>query len=130
MGIGAVHGNPYDGATLQPALAQVQRLTGQSLKQVLVDRGFRGQTHHPEDVAVLLCGQKQPSSALKRLLRRRSALEPVIGHSKADPALGRNYLQGQAGDRMNALLVGCGFNLRKLCRFLASPVADTAPSPS
>jgi IS5 family transposase len=48
------------------------------------------------------------------LLKRRSAIEPVIGHGKVDHALGRNYLLGQAGDRLNALLVGCGFNLRKL----------------
>jgi IS5 family transposase len=43
--------------------------------------------------------------------------EPVIGHSKQDHALGRNYLQGQIGDRINAFLVGCGFNLRKLFHF-------------
>jgi hypothetical protein len=28
----------------------------------------------------------------------------------------RNYLQGKNGDCINALLVGCGFNLRKLLR--------------
>jgi transposase, IS5 family len=51
-----------------------------------------------------------------------------IRHSKSDYALGRNYLQGQVGDQANALLVGCGFNLRKLCHFLISTTAETAQS--
>lgn len=120
VGIEAHHGNPYDGATLKPALAQVERLTAINPQQVLVDQGFRGQEHHPEAIEVLVCGGRKHPSSLKRLLRRRSAIEPVIGHGKADHALGRNYLQGQVGDRLNALLVGCGFNLRKLCHFLVS----------
>lgn len=53
---------------------------------------------------------------LKRLLRRRSAIEPVIGHLKQDHQLKRHYLQGKDGDDINALLAGCGFNLRKLIR--------------
>lgn len=55
--------------------------------------------------------------SLKHLLKRCSAIEPVIGHSKQDDSLKRNYLRGKAGDRINALLAGCGFNLRKLFRF-------------
>ncbi|HEY9628293.1 MAG TPA: hypothetical protein V6C84_13415 [Coleofasciculaceae cyanobacterium] len=107
-------GNPYDGATLKPAIAQVERLTAIKPQQVLVDQGFRGKEHHPAAVEVLVCGDCKPLGSLKRLLKRRSAIEPVIGHGKVDHALGRNYLLGQAGDRLNALLVGCGFNLRKL----------------
>ena len=61
---------------------------------------------------------------LKRLVKRRSAIEPVIGHAKQDHALKRNYLHGQQGDRINSLLAACGFNLRKLYRcFLNSPVS-------
>jgi IS5 family transposase len=128
VGIDAHHDNPYDGATLKPALAQVERLSGLKPQQALVDQGFRGQDYHPPEVEVLLCDNRKRPKHLKRLFKRRSAIEPVIGHAKHDHALGRNYLQGQIGDRINALLVGCGFNLRKLCRFLASADPDTAQS--
>lgn len=51
---------------------------------------------------------------LKRELRRRSAIEPEIGHMKADGLLGRNHLKGMAGDAMHALLCGAGHNMRKI----------------
>jgi IS5 family transposase len=59
---------------------------------------------------------------LKALLRRRSAIEPVIGHLKQEHGMHRNHLLGQEGDRINALLTGCGFNLRKLWRFFKESV--------
>ncbi len=40
VGIEAHHGNPYDGATLKPAIAQVERLSATKPQQVLVDQGF------------------------------------------------------------------------------------------
>ena len=48
-------------------------------------------------------------------------IEPVIGHCKSDNRLDRNYLKGFEGDRVNAILSACGFNIRKLLRkiFLA-----------
>jgi len=98
VGTAAVHGNPYDGATLSDVMTQTSELTGVAPKQAAVDKGFRG--------------------VLKRLVKRRSAIEPVIGHLKHDHALGRNFLQGKQGDRINALLAACGFNLRKLYRGL------------
>lgn len=123
VGIDAVHGNPYDGATLKSALAQTQKLTAVKPRQAFVDKGFRGVTHHPPEVEVFVAGTRKLTGALKRWLKRRSAIEPVIGHSKQDYALGRNFLQGKIGDRINACLAGCGFNLRKLFRFfLTHPV--------
>ena len=122
VGIAAQHGNPYDGATLDPALSQVQRLTGVSPLQATVDRGFRGKEHHPTNVEVLVGDQRKHTGRLKQLFKRRSAIEPVIGHTKSDHSLGRNYLKGQVGDCINALLAGCGFNLRKLFHFLMTPV--------
>ncbi len=115
VGIKALHGYPYDGHTLKAAHAQVAQLTGVKPTELFVDRGYRGAQHHPEDAQVYLSGRKL-SGTLKRLLRRRSAIEPVIGHLKQDHRMKRNYLQGSAGDEINALLVGSGFNLRKLLR--------------
>ncbi|MEQ8253827.1 MAG: hypothetical protein ABRQ28_04515, partial [Smithellaceae bacterium] len=39
-----------------------------------------------------------------------------FGHLKSDNRLERNHLQGKDGDRINAIMSGCGFNLRKLLR--------------
>jgi IS5 family transposase len=47
---------------------------------------------------------------------RRSAIEPIFGHLKSDHRLERNHLKGKDGDRINAIMSGCGFNLRKLLR--------------
>lgn len=125
MGIDAVHGNPYDGATLSNALTQTEHLTTLKPKQAAVDKGFRGVLYHPSAVKVLVCGSRKLTKSLKRWLRRRCAIEPVIGHCKLDHALGRNFLHGTTADRINALLAGCGFNLRKLFRFfLAHPVIE------
>jgi len=120
VGIAALHGNPYDGHTLKGAHAQVERLTGITPEEMFVDKGYRGSQHHPENVTVYISGRKL-SGTLKRLLRRRSAIEPVIGHLKQDHRMKRNYLQGPAGDEINALLVGSGFNLRKLLRVFFWP---------
>jgi transposase, IS5 family len=117
VGIEAVHENPYDGATLSPALKQVERTTEVRPEVAFVDRGFKGAAHHPAGVAVYISGRKRLTRTLKALLRRRAAIEPVIGHLKGEHKLERNHLLGQEGDRINALLTGCGFNLRKLWRF-------------
>lgn len=117
VGVQAVHENPYDGATLSPALKQVERTTEVRPEAAFVDRGFKGAAHHPADVAVYVSGRKRLRRTLKALLRRRSAIEPVIGHLKGEHKMERNHLLGQEGDRINALLTGCGFNLRKLWRF-------------
>lgn len=65
---------------------------------------------------MLVAGTRKFAGLLKRLVKRRSAIEPVIGHLKHDHALKRNFLTGKHGDRINALLAACGFNLRKLYR--------------
>lgn len=116
VGTQAHHGNPYDGATLGATLEQIKRLTGIRPKEAVVDRGYRGSEHHPAEVKVHITGQHKARGRLKKLFRRRSAIEPVIGHDKQDHGLGRNHLKGKEGDRINALLSGCGFNLRKLLR--------------
>jgi IS5 family transposase len=126
VGIAAQHGNLYDGSTLIPAIQQVERLTGIRPKHATVDQGFRGKEHHPNDVEVLVCKRQKLAGKARRLFKRRSAIEPVIGHSKTDHCLGRNYLKGHLGDCLNALLAGCGFNLRKLCRTLTTLDAHPA----
>jgi IS5 family transposase len=122
LAIDAVHSNPYDGATLSPAIQQTERLTAVRPEEAFVDRGFRGTAHHPEDVSVYVSGRKRLTRSLKAMLRRRSAIEPVISHLKQEHKMHRNHLLGKDGDRINAILTGCGFNLRKLWRFFMAAV--------
>jgi IS5 family transposase len=123
VGIDAAHDNPYDGATLKPALTQVKRVTGVRPEEAFVDKGFRGQRYHPKAVAVYIAGRRNLTPQLSKLLKRRSAIEPVIGHTKHDHGMNRNYLLGKVGDRINALLSGCAWNLKKLWRhFVEHPL--------
>ena len=55
---------------------------------------------------------------IKRELRRRSAVEPVIGHLKSEHRMDRNYLRHRAGDAANAILAAVGYNFRRLLRWL------------
>ena len=114
----ALPGNPFDGHTLVSALEQVRRLTERPVEEAFVDRGYRG--HGEEQTRVYISGQKRgiKTRRLKRSLKRRQAIEPVIGHLKADGLLGRNYLKGSVGDQMNVMLSCAGHNLRLILRQL------------
>ncbi len=114
----ALPGNPYDGHTLTRALEQVRRVTGSAIEEAFVDRGYRG--HGETQTTVYISGQKRgiKTQRLKRSLKRREAIEPVIGHLKFDGLLGRNYLNGTLGDQMNVMLSCAGHNLRLMLRQL------------
>lgn len=120
VGMQALPGNPYDGHTLKASLAQTQRLTGMMPREAYVDRGYRGHDIALDGLKVWIAGAKRGVTvAIKKKLKRRNAVEPVIGHMKADGRLGRSFLKGAQGDAMNALLCGAGHNLRKILRRLA-----------
>lgn len=114
----AEHGNPYDGQTLKKSIEQTESLTQIKVKDIFVDRGYRGKDHHPTTARVFISGTKRLPRTLKKILRARSSIEPIIGHLKADHRLNKNYLLGKLGDVINATLCGCAFNLRKIMRSL------------
>jgi IS5 family transposase len=116
VGIQAFHGNPYDGHTLTPTLEQVERLTDWQVKDVYVDQGYRGNGYQGDTQVNIVSPRKmkRATRSVKRWLKRRSAIEPVIGHIKSDNRMSKNFLKGKEGDQINALLSGCGFNMRKL----------------
>jgi IS5 family transposase len=117
VGMQALPGNPFDGHTLAGALKQVNRVSGVIPERCYVDRGYRG--HGVEDSSVFISGQRRGvTPTIKKELRRRSAVEPVIGHMKEEGKLGRNWLKGSLGDKINALLCGAGHNLRIILRKL------------
>jgi transposase, IS5 family len=116
VGVQALHGNPYDGHTLAGAIEQVERVIGRSVMETFVDQGYRGHDYTGA-AQVHITGRKGPEPAgpaLRKRKKRRSAVEPKIGHLKSDNRMGRNFLKGERGDRINALLAGVGANLRKL----------------
>ena len=117
VGARSFPGNPYDGHTLAPALEQVAILTDQVLALAVVDRGYRG--HGVETTQVLISGTRRGiTPLLARLLRRRSAIEPEIGHMKSDGRLARCPLKGRIGDAVFAVLCACGHNIRKILAHL------------
>ena len=83
--------------------------------------GYKGHTAPKEKrFKVYVAGQKRGlSPAIKRAFRRRAAVEPVIGHLKAEHRMGRNYLGHSAGDAINAVLAAVGYNFRLLLKSLA-----------
>ncbi len=119
MGMKAYHGNPYDGHTLDDAILQAESITGFKAKEIYVDRGYRGHNYKGEgEVRIAGRGRKKLKASVRKWLKRRSAIEAVIGHAKTDGRLGRNYLHGRDGDKINAILSGCGYNMRKLLKAL------------
>ena len=90
----ALPGNPYDGHTLETVIPDMEALVGSTIARILADKGYRGHNAPPDyKFRVFLSGQKRGvTPAIKRELRRRSAVEPVIGHLKAEHRMGRNYL--------------------------------------
>ena len=122
VGIQAHHGNPYDGHTLTGVLSQVERMTGSEVKEAYCDRGYRGHKHSGETVVHIAGTKRRMSRTLRKWLKRRCAIEPIIGHLKSDGRLGRNYLKGKVGDKINALLCGSGANIRKLIAAFLCPL--------
>jgi IS5 family transposase len=117
VGMQALPGNPFDGHTLENALDQVSRLTGVVPERCYVDRGYRG--HGVTKSSIFISGQRRGvTPTIRKELRRRSAVEPIIGHMKDDGKLGRNWLKGSIGDKINALLCGAGHNMRIILRKL------------
>ena len=115
----ALPGNPYDGHTLATVIPDMEKMIGNELSRILADAGYRGH-NAPEShkLRVFTSGQKRRlTPTIKRQMRRRSAVEPVIGHLKSEHRMDRNYLAGEQGDAVNAVLAAAGYNFSLLLRW-------------
>src|SRR5438874_4863666 len=114
----ALPDNPYDGHTLRDVIDRTETLTGCPIERAYVDKGYRG--HDAQNPRrVFISGQKRGVfGVIKRELLRRSAIEPIIGHLKAEGHLGRCYLKGRAGDAANVVLSAVGHNFRRILAWL------------
>ena len=123
LGARTFPGNPYDGHALNAILTQATNLTrdaGITLKQIVVDLGFRGVDAENPDKEIIHRGKfKSLNPQQKGWLRRRQAIEPAIGHLKSDNRMDRCWLQGALGDALHAISCAAGYNLRWLLRAIA-----------
>ena len=116
----ALPGNPYDGHTLETVIPDIEATTGIKVERIIADAGYKGH-NAPADYKfkVYTQGQKRGvTPEIKRLFRRRAAVEPLIGHSKDEHRMGRNYLAHAQGDASNAVLAATGYNFRRLIRWV------------
>jgi IS5 family transposase len=110
---------PYDGHTLHEQLEQASILSDSTIKDVYVDLGYRGVDHQNPTVSIKHRGKyKRLSDKERTLLKRRQAIEPIIGHLKSDHRLNRCHLKGADGDAIHAVLCAAGYNIRWLLRMI------------
>jgi IS5 family transposase len=113
--------NLYDGDTLEDTIKQMERVLNYKPELGICDRGFRGRKE-VEGVRILT-----PENQGKRISeverrenrkrnRRRSAIEPIIGHLKNDFRMARNFLKHTLGDEINAIMAAAAFNFKKWMR--------------
>jgi len=109
---------PYDGHTLKDILPDIERFTGAALERILADAGFKGHNaclRHRFKVFTTV--QKcRVTPAIKRQMKRRAAVEPVIGHLKSGHRMNRNYLPHAQGDAVNPILAATGYNFRLILK--------------
>jgi IS5 family transposase len=111
--------NVHDSKTLAGALLKAEQNTSQKVLKSFVDRGYRGHNLPDFETKVYISGQrKNMTKTLKKELKRRSAIEPHIGHMKNDGKLRRNFLKYEVGCRLNSVLCAIGHNLRLLMTFI------------
>jgi transposase, IS5 family len=116
----ALPGNPYDGHTLATVIPDMEHTIGNEIERILADAGYRGHnTPESHRFRIYTAGQKRRvTPAIKRGMRRRAAIEPVIGHIKNEHRMDRNYLAHNQGDAINAILAAVGYNFRLLLNWL------------
>ena len=115
--------NVYDAHTLEPALAQYEKLHHKVPKRAIVDLGYRGvkqvgQTQIIQPRTPLTRQNAYQKQKRKQDMRYRAAIEPTIGHLKQDHRMGRNFYKGIAGDQINVLLAAAAYNFKRVINLI------------
>ena len=118
--------NPFDGHTLPAVLSQVESIVGQRPTMAICDRGYRGKRKiGVTSIEIPESGKRTKTASDKRQarerFRRRTAIEPIIGHLKNDHRMLRNYLKGQVGDSIKCLTTD---SLKELSHLLTTERPD------
>ena len=122
LGIKSFHGNPYDGHTLDQTVVELRKLSPETSK-IFVDLGYTGHNFKEKGKVFTAKSKKTLSNDDKKMQKRRSAIEPIIGHLKNFGRMGRNYLKGVVGDIVNPLISAVGLNLRRIANILKDSAA-------
>ena len=120
VGVKSFHGNPYDGHTLTQTVEAIEETTGQRIGDIFVDLGYRGNDYRHKGKVYTPYTKKEITPEIKVMQKRRSAIEPIIGHLKHYGRMGRNFLKGVIGDILNPLISAIGFNMRSLGNYLTA----------
>ena len=97
---------------------QATKLTGRAVNRAYADRGYRGHKMKREGFDITVSHTRGITSpTIRREMRRRNGIEPVIDHLKNDGHLERNHLARAQGDAINAIPCAAGPNLRLLARW-------------
>ncbi len=115
LGVVNFKGNPHDSKTIGPTLEQVERLTGKKVQKAIVDRGYKTRRQFGTTEIIAPKPSKEPAkkTAYRKRFRRRAAIEPIIGHFKSQYRMKRNFLKGEIGDIINAIMAGAAFNYKR-----------------
>jgi hypothetical protein len=118
------------GHTLAAQIEQTATLLqdiGTKPTTAIVDLGYRGVDQEVPGIEVIHRGKAKRLTAKQQVwLRRRQAIEPVIGHAKADHRMDRCWLKGAEGDALHAVLCAAGFNIRWLMRAIVAQATKAA----
>ncbi len=117
--------NVSDVHTLEQTLQQINYITDRNPTEAICDRGYRGKKNINGTLITIpkplpVSSSRYDKQKVRNKFRRRSSIEPIIGHLKYDHRMQRNFLKGNYGDFVNCVLAGAGFNLKKMLRLIAS----------
>jgi IS5 family transposase len=115
--------NLYDGHTLEPLLNQMETNKISLPKELAYDRSGKGKSEI-KGVKIIIPSSPKKSDTLyqkqtkRKKCRARAAIEPIIGHLKSDFRMRQNYLRGEEGIQINALMAATAWNLKKMMETL------------
>lgn len=120
VGAASFPGSPYDGHTLAKTMENVKNNLGRESVRAFTDMGYRNHDYTGNTEVIVDKKRKgNTSNTLWKWMKRRAAIEPVIGHLKSDNRFNKNKLKGKVGDEINAIMSAAAFNLKKLLRHFA-----------
>ncbi len=111
--------NPFDGHTIEPLLEQMENNELKLPEELAYDRGGKGKTQI-KGVKIIIPGKAKASDTRyqkerkRKQCRARAGIEPIIGHLKTDFRMEQNYLLGEKGIQINALMAATAWNLKKM----------------
>jgi len=119
--------NHFDGHTIEPLLTQMKTNELPLPKELAYDRGGKGKSEIKGVKIIIPSPPKKTDNQYQKQSKRkkcraRAAIEPIIGHLKSDFRMGQNYLWGENGVQINALMAATAWNLKKMMEKLKAKI--------